>query len=366
MRVARTLPIILLFLAGCRTFDDVAPHRAFRVIGYVRGRAGIDAIGAKKLTHLNYAFAKVNPLGVIWFEDPDAPAHIAQLQALKAKNPDLKVIVSVGGWGADFFSDAAVDDPSRCRFADSAVDMIKRYALDGIDLDWEYPGQPGPGIRYRAEDKQNFTLMLRTLRDELDMLSDARGRKGFDRYTISIASAGGEHYFANVDMSQISKYVDWFNVMTYDFEGEWSKVTGHHTALYPLGQEFVREHLAAGIPSRKIVLGAAFYGRGWRGVGRQNTGLSQPYDQPESDYPYSRITREFLGAPGYQRRWDPAAGAPYLWNAEAGRFITYDDPQSLREKARFVRTHHLGGIMYWEHSEDPTEVLLDAIVSGLR
>lgn len=368
------VPVLLVLLAACHTFTPLAPHREFRVIGYVRGKADLGAVGAKKLTHLNYAFAKVNPLGLIWFEDPDAPSHIAQLQALKAKNPDLKVIVSVGGWGADFFSDAAVDDGSRCRFADSAIDLVKRYALDGIDLDWEYPGQPGPGIGFRPEDKHNFTLMLKTLREELDMLSDARGRKGFDRYTLTIATAGGR-YFEHTEMSEVQRYVDWMNVMTYDLSGPWSPVTGHHTSLYRSAPEsvptastetYIRQHLAAGIPASKIVVGVAFYGRAWRGVHRDNAGLYQPYDQYENYYPYSKIAREYVGAPGYERRWDAIAHAPYLWNADAGRFITYDDPQSLAEKARFVRQYHLGGIMYWEHSEDPDEALLDAIVNGLK
>ncbi len=358
----------ILLLCGCQSLPPVAPHRPFRIIGYVRGRADINAIGAKKLTHLNYAFAKVNPLGEVWFEVPDAPAHIAQLQALKAVNPDLKVVVSVGGWGADFFSDAAASEASRCLFATSAIEMLKRYALDGIDLDWEYPGQPGPGIRYRPEDRENFTQMLKVLREELDMLSDARGRKGFDRYTLSIASAGGR-YFEHTEMDRLHRYLDWINVMTYDFTGGWSPVTGHHTALYgsPASAEaFIRQHLDAGIPSRKIVVGAAFYGRGWRGAYGGKDGLNQPYDQYESDYPYSKIARQYLGATGYERRWDDAARAPYLWNPEVGRFISYDDPQSLAEKARFVRRYGLGGIMYWEQSHDPSEELLDALVAGLR
>ncbi len=366
--MTRRFLVTILLLCGCQSLPPVAPHRQFRIIGYVRGRADINAIGAKKLTHLNYAFAKVNPLGEVWFEDPDAPAHIAQLQALKAVNPDLKVIVSVGGWGADFFSDAAANEPSRCRFAASAIEMIKRYALDGIDLDWEYPGQPGPGIRYRPEDKENFTLMLKMLRDELEMLSDARGRKGFNRYTLSIASAGGR-YFQHTEMDRLHRYLDWINVMTYDFTGGWSATTGHHTALYgsPASAEsFIRQHLDAGIPPRKIVVGAAFYGRGWRGAYGGNAGLNRPYDQYEPDYPYSKISRQYLGAAGYERRWDEAAHAPYLWNPEVGRFISYDDPQSLAEKARFVRKYGLGGIMYWEHSHDPGEELLDALVHELR
>ncbi|HSP15276.1 MAG TPA: glycoside hydrolase family 18 protein [Thermoanaerobaculia bacterium] len=371
--MTRRFLITILLLCGCQTLPPVAPHRQFRIVGYVRGRADINAIGAKKLTHIYYAFAKVSPLGEVWFEDPDAPAHIAQLQALKAVNPDLKVIVSVGGWGADFFSDAAESEDSRCVFATSAVDLIKRYALDGIDLDWEYPGQPGPGIKYRPEDKQNFTLMLKMLRDELDMLSDARGRTGFNRYTLSIASAGGR-YFQFTEMDRLHVYLDWINVMTYDLAGGYSRTTGHHTALYrsaAAGQStastesFIRQHLDAGIPPRKIVVGVAFYGRGWRGAWGSD-GLYRPYDQYESDYPYSKILRQYIGAQGYERRWDDAAHAPYLWNPDVGRFISYDDPQSLADKARFVKKYGLGGVMYWEQSHDPGETLLDALVNGLR
>jgi hypothetical protein len=225
MRWQRTL-LIAILLTGCRT------AQTYKIIGYVRGRAEINAISAEKLTHINYAFAKVNPLGVIDFEDRDAPAHLAQLQALKARNPQLKLIVSVGGWGADFFSDAALTDASRCRFAMSAVDLIKRYALDGIDLDWEYPGQPGPGIGFRAEDKENFTLLLKTVREELDRLGEARRRK----YTLSIASAGGK-YFEHTEMNRLHVYLDWINVMSYDLSGGWSPGAGHHTrSIDPLSR----------------------------------------------------------------------------------------------------------------------------------
>ncbi len=339
----------------------------YRIIGYVRGKADMYAIGAAKLTHVNYSFAKVNPLGVIWFEDPDAPAKIAQLQALKARNPRLKVIVSVGGWGAANFSDAALTEASRCRFTDSAIAMLEDYALDGIDIDWEYPGQASPETTARPDDKQNFTLMLKDLRYALDALSDVRRRRGADRYTLSIATAGGSRYFANVEVGEVQKYVDWMNVMTYDFAGEWSTVTAHHAGVAKT-EEFVREYLAAGVPAEKIVVGVALFAKSWRGVlDRSSTGLNQQFDQPDiGGETWSMLAASYLHAPGYERHWDEAARAPYLWNREIGRFITYDDPQSIAEKARFVRLHHLGGLMYWEQSQDPSEVLLDAIASGLR
>jgi chitinase len=381
VRSRRILLIVFFVFAGCRTAlpppAPVAPHRSYRIVAYVYRRADINLIGAKKLTHINYAFATVNPLGLVTLEDPSGPSRLAQLQALKARNPDLKIIASVGGWGADYFSDAALTEASRCRFADSALDLLQDFALDGIDLDWEYPGQPGPGIIYRPEDKQNFTQMLKTLREELDLLSDARDRSGFDRYTLTIASSGGD-YFEHTEMDRLHPYLDWINVMTYDFAGAWGSTTGHHTPLYrsaaapkdePSTQSFIDQHLAAGIPPRKIVVGAAFYGKGWKGASRESNGLyTAHFDRfdYEFNYPYSRIASDYLGAPGYERRWDAAAHAPYLWNAELGRFITYDDPQSLSEKAKFVKDRGLGGIMYWEHSHDPEEVLLDTLFATLR
>ncbi len=352
------LVLALLSAARCAS----SPRR---VIAYVFGPAEIHRIGAQKLTHINYAFALVSPEGLVVLATPDAPSRLAQLQALKAKNPRLKILLSVGGWGADHFSDAALTAESREKFASSAVDLLQRYALDGIDLDWEYPGQPGPGIKYRPEDKQNFTLMLETLRRQLDALSDARGRVGEDRYLLTIASSAGV-YFQHTEMDRLHVHLDWINIMTYDFAGAWTPTTGHHSALYwnpkagptgPSCASFVRQHLDAGIPPAKLVLGVPFYGRGWTGVKPEGNGFHQPW-QSAIEVPWLLISTQ----QGFRRYWDRAAQAPYLWNPDTATFISYDDPRSLRRKTRFIRRHRLGGIMYWEYGHDPREELLDALV----
>jgi chitinase len=362
--------LLAVFCTACRTSSP-----RYRIVGYVYRHTDIYRIGAEKLTHINYAFGSVSINSQIVLDEPDAAARLAQLQSLKAKNPRLKVIVSVGGWGADNFSDAAFNQTRRDRFAASAIDLIRRYAIDGIDLDWEYPGQPGPGIAFRDEDKENFTLLLKTLRERLDALSDERHRTGSDRYTLSIATAGGD-YFEHTEMARLHPFVDWFNIMAYDFTGEWTKTTGHHAALHwykvagsetgPSGESFVEQYLAAGIPSRKLVLGVPFYGRAWCGVYPGNRGLYQPYEAYESSYPYSALARNFVNQNGFTRYWDRVARVPYLWNPSSATLITYEDPSSLREKARFVMRRHLGGVMYWEHSEDPDEILLTALFYNLR
>lgn len=374
-RANLALIVLALLTSGCQTFLHQRPPR-YRVIAYVfGGRADYQRIGAHKLTHINYAFGLVSPDGEVVLSDPDGPGHLAQLQALKARNPRLKIILSVGGWGADNFSDAALTDASRETFAASAMALMKRYALDGIDLDWEYPGQPGPGIKFRAEDKQNFTLMLRTMRRHLDTLSDERRRVGYDRYTLSIASSAGD-YFEHTEMGKLHVDLDWINIMTYDFVGSWSETTGHHAGLYESkanpqpsvsADRFVRQHLEAGIPRRKLVLGAAFYGRAWTGVEAENTGLYQPYTKSVDDeFPFSRLLLEFVDKQGFRRHWDRSVRAPFLWNSESGTFITYDDPESLREKTRFVKQQRLGGMMFWEYSHDPEEILLDVLHHNLR
>ena len=371
MRRALFIVFVVVVSLSCATtrVGPVPPRH--RIVAYIFGdRTDYNRIGAQKLTHINYAFGLVNTAAEIYLQ-ADGPENLARLQALKARNPNLKVILSVGGWGADNFSEAALTHTTRLQFTQSAVDHIKRYALDGIDLDWEYPGQPGPGISFRPEDKQNFTLLLRMLRESFDALSDAQGRTGDKRYTLSIASAGGRNYFDNTEMNVLHRYLDWINIMSYDMTGNWSDTTGHHAGLFgrrdgPSTAGYVRQHLEAGIPASKLVVGIPFYGKGWTEVNRAKRGLNQPAGCFTESYSFSELMRQYINRNGFQRHWDRAARNPYLWDPVSTTWITYDDPESLKHKARFVKRNHLGGVMYWEHSHDPDEVLLNTLYYSLR
>ncbi|SMO46481.1 glycoside hydrolase family 18 protein [Fodinibius sediminis] len=342
----------------------------FRIIAYADG--GVDSwkMDAGKLTHINYSFAHVNDKGEIHFRDEiKAARRLARLQKLKAKNPALKLLVSVGGWGADGFSDAALTAESRDIFSSSAVKLIKTYGLDGIDIDWEFPGQPGPGIKYRPEDKGNFTLMLKSLRTHLDSLSDERGLTGDDRFLLTIASNDDQSFFDHTQMDQLHPYLDFINVMTYDMFTVGSETTGHHTGLYQsspgaparTAAAAVRRHLDAGIPARKIVLGAAFYGRSWSGVNPENKGLYQPFEEFYEFIPYARLKSDFINEYGFKRYWDDGAKAPYLWNIKKKIMVAYEDPESLKHKAAYIRDKGLGGVMYWHHSYDPEQILLQTL-----
>jgi chitinase len=347
---------------------------SYRIVGYVAGWAIPAVIHPGKLTHINFAFARITPDGTVALANAGLEKSLLRILALRKKSPRLKVMVSIGGWEADGFSDAAVTDASRAAFADSAVEFVRKYSLDGVDIDWEYPGQGVAGIKYRAEDRQNFTRLLWTLREKLDAESAVQGRTGGDRYTLTIASADRE-YFDHTEMDKLQVYLDWVNVMSYDFFNSLTPTTGHHAGLYgaalasPTDRDAdasIKQHLAAGIPPEKLVLGVAFYGRGFAGVKPVNNGLNQPYARFEAAHDYSELADKLIGKQGFVRHWDDRAKAPYLWNSGSRTFISYDDPESIGIKARYVKGHHLGGMMFWELSEDRNDELLDVIVRSMR
>src|ERR1700754_1635059 len=159
----------------------------FRVVAYVVGGEPPPQIDPTKLTHINFAFGKIED-GKVVLPHPGVAANLAYLRSLKAKNPQLKVLLSVGGWEAEGFSDAAVSAASRAAFAASIVALLRAHSLDGVDLDWEYPGQGVAGIKSRPQDKQNFTALLKTVREQLDAASPDR------RFLLTIASADREYF----------------------------------------------------------------------------------------------------------------------------------------------------------------------------
>ena len=359
-------------LCAADTAADVT--HSFRVVAYVMGWTTQPDFRPEQLTHINFAFAKIDPEGKVVLPHPGVADQLSQLRALKARNPALKIMLSVGGWTAEGFSDAALTDGSRNLFATSAIALLREHQLDGIDLDWEYPGQGVAGIKSRLEDKRNFTLLLQALRMQLDRASANDGRRRGDRYLLTIASADRE-YFDYTEMDKLHVYLDWLNVMSYDFFNSLTPTTGHHAGLYrsPLAapsdryaDASIKQYLAAGIPADKLVLGVAFYGRGFAGVNPLHDGLNQAYERFEAAHPYSELVESYIGKQGFVREWDARAKAPFLWNATTHAFITYDDPESIRIKAEYVKAHHLGGMMFWELSQDHQGELLGTIVKSLH
>ena len=369
------LACALSALSACSTHTvHVAAKPEFRLVGYVAGWEQPVPIAAEKLTAVNFAFAHIGSDGRVALDQAGATAALQRLHALRMRNPRLKILVSIGGWGADGFSDAASTDASRAAFAQSVDELVVGRGLDGIDLDWEYPGLPGPGIRHRDEDKRNFTLLLQTLRQHLDALGAKHARKADDHYLLTAALADGE-FTKFIELDRIHPYLDWIDLMTYDFHNSLTPTTGHHAGLRKSKtsvagersvERAVKEYLGAGVPARKLVVGVPFYGRAFAGVKPQNNGLDQPYGNYEGDHPWPQLVADFIDRNGFKRYWDSTAQVPYLWNAQTQVFISYDDPQSLQLKADFVKAHGLGGMMYWEQSQDPRGELLGVLSAALR
>ena len=369
---------VLFVLVGCEIsrlvgFDSKEVPR-YHIVGYASGAATVSIEEANMLTHVNYAFARLDEEGQLYFTHPDAPEHLKKLIQLKSQSSHLKVLVSIGGWGGDYFSDAALTDSSRKEFAYQVGQLIETHSLDGVDIDWEYPGQPGPGITYREEDKMNFTRLLKAVRDRLDQMGSERGRK-FPGYVLTIATSDSQKYLEHTEMDTVHHFVDFINLMTYDFYTDGSETTGHHTGLHKsslssqdgrYAHAGVERFLNEGVPPEKIVLGVPFYGRGWSGVVDANNGLYQKYDAFSGAFGYGYINEVLLDQEGYERYWDEEVRAPYLWNPDSSIFISYEDPESLIHKSTYVIDQELGGIMYWEHRHDKEGALLEVLYYMLK
>jgi len=344
------------------------------VIGYVfprKGRLPEEPIRGDLLTHVNFAFANIKN-GQVVAERPYYAENLAALTALRKSFPHLKVLISVGGWlWSGGFSDMALTKTSRGKFIDSAVAFLKRHELDGIDLDWEYPGLPGAGNTHRPADRNNFTLLLAELRKALNATQKQAGRK----YLLTIAAGASSSFLEHTEMAKAQKHLDYVNLMTYDFFVEAGGKSGHHANLYtssfgpqaPSGAASVSAFLRAGVPAKKLVLGVPFYGRGWKGAKPANNGLYQPATGAGGSYSWNSLVQSYIGKDGYARWWDNEAKAPYLWKTDEGRVVTYDDPDSLKEKCRFIKKRNLGGVMFWEYAgDDANHTLLRTLHEGLR
>jgi chitinase len=334
-----------------------AQQQKYKCIAYCTGSsASIKQYPIAKLTHLIYSFLKVQQ-DTLTFHNEAQKQHLIDLVNLKQKYPNLKVMVSIGGWGGcAFCSNLFADATHRNNFAKTTVALFKAYGIDGLDLDWEYPAIEGyPGHQFSVADKENFTALIIALRKEMG-----------SHYILSFAAGGFEQYLNNsIDWPAITPLVDFINLMTYDLVGGYSTVTGHHTPLksYQQNQQSVEKCvnwlIAKKVTPSKLIIGAAFYARVWANVADTNHGLYQNgiFSRGVS---YKEFATYFSDSSGFKSYWDKKAAAPYAYNKEKKLFATFDDERSVRLKSVFVKRKKLGGIMFWELIQDKTA---DGLVS---
>ena len=317
----------------------------------------ITAQDSARLTHLNIAFGLVREHSV-------QTAHLKNLPCLaciRAANPSIQILLSVGGWGAGGFSEAASTPEGRKTFARSCAAAAETLGLDGIDIDWEYPCYAEADIAASPNDKETFTLLLRETRSALNGCSG-------NRKLLTIAAGADQYFVEGTNMAEVQEELDYVQLMTYDMRGGFQTLTGHHTNLYtPDGDLFrisadrsVQLFMAASVPADKIVLGSAFYARMWKNVPDKNNGLHQ-MTASSGGYgaSYSGLVENYIDKNGFTRYWDAQACAPYLFNGDI--FVSYDDKQSVACKCHYIKEHKLAGLMYWEYSGDGSGILLQTI-----
>lgn len=428
------LLVLSVLLGLCYVRDTMAEVAAGKiVVGYfpawgIYEDYFVRDIDASKLTHINYAFANVKDsrcvvgvtqagVGDAWADyqrnmsasesvdgcadawEQSLKGNWNQLRKLKRLHPQVKILISLGGWTwSQGFSDAALPE-NREAFVASCIDAFILGNLpydpvsntggsgaaaglfDGFDIDWEYPVCCGlAGNTYRPEDKENYTALLAEFRRQLDEIDPD--------LLLTIAAPAGPHNIDNLELEQFARYLEFINLMTYDFHGAWDPHTGHLAPLYPASDdpyaeaglsvdETVRNYLDRGVPREKLVLGLPFYGRSWTGVppGPEENGLYQKSSGAgpgERDEPgmlnYSTIAQSYEHS--FNKFRDAEAGVPWLYNGSD--FISYDDPTAIASKADYILKENLAGAMFWTLMSDlkgnpaPPESLLYALWKSLR
>ena len=315
--------LILVLTAICVTLSYTNAQKV--VIAYTyAGKRDVPLPDPTYLTHINYAFAHVNDtFDGLRIENP---RRLRKVVGLKRKKRDLKVILSVGGWGSGNFSEMAADSALRWHFCEDCRKTVRRFRLDGIDIDWEYPGSSVARISSSPDDTHNYTLLMHDLRKAL----------GPDKI-LSQATVCEAKF---IDFAEVDPYVSYTNAMTYDLGNPpyhnsplyWSEYVNPHSMPVDDG---IKAHLASGIPPEKLVMGLAFYGHRAKGFPRR-----------------VHMSKAHL-LDGYTYRWDEKALVPYMTSDETGELVLgFENEKSLRAKCRYILEKGLLGAMYWSYEGD--------------
>lgn len=312
-------------------------------------------------THINVAFARVEHKQVKL--DDDQYATLTEIVKLKLLNPQLKILLSIGGAGGDGFSEMVVDHASRKIFIKSVKNILRNYTLDGIDLDWEFPAVHGDwGVGKR--ERQHFSQLLREIRAEY-----VRERRD---YLLTAAVASPETIVdVSYDVDQLNLYLDFVNIMTYDFHyfTKFTPFTGLNSPLYARREEqlylaslninyTVQMYKDKGLQADKIVVGIPTYGHTFSLVNSDNTGVGSPASGFGSlgysgfiNYPdICMFLKNFSDA---TVKHDADAKVPYLYRGH--EWVSFDTPQSVMDKATFIKDHKLRGAMIYSLNADDYE-----------
>ncbi|MBP5407760.1 MAG: glycoside hydrolase family 18 protein [Bacilli bacterium] len=315
------------------------------IIAYCYEYTGIREADLHTIDIVNYCFAQIRENNNGFYIDISELSQINRIKELHAAG--IRVCMSIGGWRDDSddwipYQKASKTEEGRKQVANAILDIMERYELDGIDMDWEYP---------RSDDKNNFTLLMKEIRDTLK----AKNQK----YIISAAvpsSLNTRRY----DYVALNEILDYFNVMTYDMET--SSNTSYQSALYTSSysrystDDAVKSIINAGVDKRKVVLGMAFYGKKYTNVGNNNMGRGEKYGS-KIYITYTEIYNNYLSK-GIESYYDSNAGSNYIYDEANKVFICYEDEETIKAKCEYAISKDIGGIMWWSYENDKTGTLM--------
>ncbi|KAK0161123.1 hypothetical protein PV327_009635 [Microctonus hyperodae] len=351
----------LIFSAGATEKKIVCYFGSWSVYRPGNGKFDISYIDPWRCTHLIYTFVGLSGNNVkvldAWQDLAEnwGKNGFGRFNALREKNPALKTLVAIGGWkeGSTKYSQMVKTAANREQFAANVVKFVKKYNFDGFDIDWEYPAQRGGA----SEDVNNFIELLKVMRKYFDnnnlILSAA---------VASSKSSASQSY----KIAEMSKYLDFINVMSYDLHGAWEPQTGINAPLYPATGDnpelnvkaIVKYWLNQGCPKEKLILGVPTYGRTFtladansnrNGAPTRGPGMGGPYTREPGMLGYNEICEKLQGK-SWTVVYDKERRAPYAYNGV--QWIGYDNVASIKEKAEFIKKLDLGGAMVWSIETD--------------
>ncbi|XP_043276969.1 acidic mammalian chitinase-like isoform X2 [Venturia canescens] len=328
------------------------------------GKFAIEDIDATLCTHYIYTFMGLekNQVKILdpWQALPDSGGQngFAKFNDLRNKNPGVKTLVAIGGWGEGSanYSKMASSPNSREIFVNSTVAFVKRYGFDGFDIDWEYPNQRGG----KPEDIKNYVTLVKELRTAFDK----------EDFLLSAAVVGAKNSaIKSYNIREMSKYFDFINVMAYDLHGSWENHTGPNAPLYKgssdslsekeLTVDFsIRYWLSQGAPAEKLILGIPLYGQTFtlydvneNGIGARINGPGEPgpYTKSPGTLGYNEIC-EMQKKNHWVFHFDEERRVPYIYYKD--QWVGYDNVKSVREKAGYINEMGLGGAMVWSVETD--------------
>ena len=412
----KLLPLLAALPLLCAS---VVSASSLMSVGYFNGGGDVTAgpggdinkLDVRQITHLNYSFGLVynnekdetndalkdaSKLHQIWLSQK-VQDDLLKIPQLRKQNPNLKVLLSVGGWGARGFSGAAATKDTRAVFIQSAQEIIAKYGLDGIDLDWEYPVNGAWGlVESQPADRANFTALLTELRTAL----------GHKKLLTIAVGANAESPKSWVDVKAIAPSLDYINLMTYDmaYGTQYFNSNLYDSTQWPTvaaadkySADFVvSNYLAAGLKPSQMNLGIGFYGRvpkravepgiDWSKPDAQKNPVTQPYFEPaqielfkslgvdlskDTYVKYNDIVAKLINDPQkrFSQHWDDEAKVPWLSvqpaDGKALFALSYENPRSVAIKADYIKSKGLGGAMFWEYGADDQNQLAKQLADSL-